>query len=293
LGASWQLTPWNIVFIYQSPFHNLNKQGQNMTSGRPPARATKSQPDKPLAVKTLRKALRILDEFAISDKPLTIAEVSARVGIARPTAYRLVQTLIRGGYLNQNEGDGKIAPGFSILQLAANLLDTNRLRIEALPRLEELSQATGERSNLGILHRNELLYIAGVEKPGLPMLYSRFGKTAPAYSSALGKAMLANLPEDDLEAYFTSTKLVPMTENTITDIDQLKEAFTQVRQSGYAVDHQEHTMGIFCIASAIIVGGKAIAAVGITSRSLDSLMGHIDSVRHSAEVITHVLGRGN
>ena len=140
--------------------------------------------------------------------PLTVAEVAIRAGVTRPTAHRLVQTMISDGYLTQNPRDGRISPGYSVLQLAGGLLDTNQMRIEALPHLEALAHELGERADLGILHRNQLLYLAGVEKPSLPTIYSRFGKTAPAYCASLGKAILAYLPADELKSYF---KQVPLT----------------------------------------------------------------------------------
>src|SRR6187455_2096536 len=72
-------------------------------------------------VKTLQKALAILDAFAAAERPLTIAEVAVRAGVTRPTAYRLIQTLVAAGYLAQEAGDARIAPGYSVLRLAANL----------------------------------------------------------------------------------------------------------------------------------------------------------------------------
>ena len=77
-----------------------------------------------------------------------------------------------------------------MLRLAASLLDSSLIRLESLPHLENLARITGERVNLGILHRHQMLYLAGVEKPSLPTIYSRFGKTSPAYCSSLGKSIL-------------------------------------------------------------------------------------------------------
>jgi len=88
------------------------------------------------AVKTLRKALAILDAFAAAERPLTVAEVAVRAGVTRPTAHRLIQTLVASGYLSQDPGDSRIMPGYSVLQLASSLLDTNLIRLESLPHLE-------------------------------------------------------------------------------------------------------------------------------------------------------------
>jgi DNA-binding IclR family transcriptional regulator len=244
------------------------------------------------AVKTLRKALTILDAFASAEMPLTVAEVAIRSGVTRPTAHRLVQTLIAGGYLTQNARDGRISPGYSVLQLAGGLLDTNQMRIESLPHLEALAHELGERANLGILHRNRLLYLAGVEKPSLPTIYSRFGKTAPAYCSSLGKTILAHLPEDRLQAYFKSVPLAKRTRTTITSETALRKELAEVRRKGFAQDREEHIPGLFCVASAIVLDGRPIGAIGVTGRALEPLLDRVDLVQHTAEVISHVLSRG-
>jgi len=244
------------------------------------------------AVKTLRKALAVLDAFAAAERPLTVAEVALRAGVTRPTAHRLIQTMVGNGYLAQDPEDGRITAGYSVLQLAASLLDTNILRLESLPHLEALAKATGERVSLGILHRNRMLYLAGVEKPSLPTIYSRFGKTAPAYCSALGKAILAHLGEPELRSYLRNNPLVRYTESTLTDEAALSAELAEVRRKGFAVDNEEHTPGMACIGAPILVHGAPVAAIAVVGRTLEPLFAHTETVRHTAEVISHVLSRG-
>jgi DNA-binding IclR family transcriptional regulator len=244
------------------------------------------------AVKTLRKALTILDAFAAAERPLTVAEVAIMTGITRPTAHRLVQTLVAEGFLSQDPRDGRISPGYSVLQLAGRLLDSNRLRLEALPHLENLAKSCGERSNLGILHRGQLLFLAGVEKPSLPTIYSRFGKTAPAYCVSLGKAILSELPPALLDAYLAGQQLLRRTPNTITQESALRKELAKVKRQGFAVDREEYLTGTFCVAATILVDGDPAGAIGISGRSLDALMAHVEAVRHTAEVISHVLSQG-
>ena len=164
------------------------------------AKSTISDDPERSAVKSLRKALTVLNAVAGADRPLTVAEVAINAGIARPTAYRFVQTLVAAGYLMQDPADGRLSVGFAVLPLASSLLDRNRMRVAALPHLQALAQQTGERANLGVLYRDRVMYVAGVEKPALPTIYSRFGKSAPAHCSSLGKAILAYLPEAELRA---------------------------------------------------------------------------------------------
>ncbi len=241
------------------------------------------------AVKSLGKALAVLNAVAAAEQPLTIAETAIRAGIARPTAYRFVQTLLAAGYLAQDARDGRLSIGLAVLPLASSLLDRNRLRIEALPHLHALAQRTGERANLGILHRDCVLYIAGVEKPSLPTLYSRFGKSAPAHCSSLGKAILAFLPEADLRALLGRRPLVAHTPSTITARAAFMKELAETRARGYAVDRGEHVAGSCCLAAPIYAANRPIGAIGVSGRALEPLLKHQELVRETAEIVSHHL----
>jgi DNA-binding IclR family transcriptional regulator len=244
------------------------------------------------AVKTLRKALAILDVFAAAERPLTVAEVAIRAGITRPTAHRLIQTLIGEGYLAQDPNDSRVTPGYSVLMLAGSLLDTSQIRLESLPHLEALAQATGERVSLGILHRHRMLCLAGVEKPSLPTIFTRFGKTMPAHTSAIGKAILAYMPESELASFLKAVPLVRHTELTITDEAAFRAELAEVRREGFAVDRGEGSPGTCRVAAPILVHDAAVAAIAVAGRALEPLLEHKEQVKHAAEVIAHVLGRG-
>ncbi len=242
------------------------------------------------AVKSLRKALAVLNAVASADRPLTIADVAINAGIARPTAYRFVQTLVASGYLMQDVVDGRLSIGLSVLPLASSLLDRNRMRLEALPYVHSLAEQTGERANLGILYRDRVMYLAGVEKPALPTIYSRFGKHAPAHCSSLGKAILAYQSETEVHALLSRKPLVALTPGTITGTAEFMKELAETRARGYAVDRAEHIAGSYCLAATIFDGNnRPIGAIGLSGRALDPLIEHQELVRHTAEVISHHL----
>jgi DNA-binding IclR family transcriptional regulator len=137
-----------------------------------------------------------------------------------------------------------------------------------------------------------MLYIAGVEKPSLPTIYSRFGKTSPAYCSALGKSILAHLPEEELREYMQHQQMIRHTRSTIADEPALRAELAEVRQKGFALEREEFSLGLACIGAPIILHGKPVAAVAIMGRSLEPLLSHAENVQHTAEVISHVLSRG-
>jgi IclR family KDG regulon transcriptional repressor len=242
------------------------------------------------SLKSLHKALAILEAVATAEKPPRVAEVAVRNGISRPTAHRIVQNLISAGYLRQDPESGRLAIGFSVLMLSASLLDSNRMRLEAIPHLQSLSKLTGERTNLGMIHQNKVLYLAGVEKPSLPTIYSRFGKTAPAHCCSLGKAILAHLPEAEVQALLAAEPLYAQTANSITSMPHFLEDLEATRRRGYAIDREEHMPSSCCVAATIFDGqNRAVGAIGVSGRHVEQLLAHVDVLRQTAELISHKL----
>jgi DNA-binding IclR family transcriptional regulator len=241
-------------------------------------------------IKSLRKALAVLGAVVSAERSPTIAEVAFQAGISRPTAYRIVQTLVSEGFLVHGPDDGRLYIGFETLPLAANLLDRNRMRLEAMPYLHSLASKVNERTNLGVLHRNKILYLAGVEKPSLPMIYSRFGKTVPVHCSSLGKAILAYLPEEEIRKLVDEEPLVRRTPATITELSALFEDLALTRERGYALDCAESSEGTYCIAAPIFdAGNKPVGAIGLSGRDLGTMIAEAKTVCHTAEVISHIL----
>jgi DNA-binding IclR family transcriptional regulator len=241
------------------------------------------------AVLTLVKALDVLEAVAATSG-MTVAEIAAKVGLNRSTTHRLVQTLRSMHYLQPAPNGRGLEVGLKLLPLAARQLDSNRVRLAALPHLSTLAQDAGERVNLGVLFDGELLYLAGVEKPSLPNMYSRFGKLAPIHCSSLGKAIIAQYPEAEIRAMFGSKPLLRQTDNTIVDVDLLLRDLAESRARGYAFDDQEHLPNVFCIAAPIFDGDSLpCASVGISGSDRDRVLSMVGKVKLAAEVITHVL----
>ena len=254
------------------------------------SQAAEAQDDERGMIKSLQKALAVLEEVALAEKPLRIAEVALAVGISRPTAYRIVHTLIAEGYLFQDPQSGRLSIGYSVLRQSASLLDSNRMRIEALPHLQHLADVSRERTNLGILHKNKVLYLAGVEKPTLPTIYSRFGKSAPAHCCSLGKAILAHLSEKQVQELVRAEPLVAQTPNSITSAARFFDELEEIRKRGYATDNEEHMAQSFCVAATIFDGqDRAVGAIGLSGKRMDLLLEHVPVLRMTADKISHVL----
>lgn len=242
------------------------------------------------AVKTLAKALQVLEAVARFPHPPTISELALSIGISRPTAYRLVQTLVAAGFLQQNDNDARLTIGFSVLPLASSLLDRNRLRLGAMPHLQALAHKLNARVNLGILHREQVLLLGGAEKPNLPTIYSRFGRAIPLHSSGLGKVILAHLPPERATLLLQANEMTARTPNTITTLPAMRRELSAIRERGYATENAENAPTSSCVAVAILdVEGHPVGAVSASGRSLEGLVAQADEVQATAELISHLL----
>jgi len=252
-----------------------------------PAASANGDPD---VVKSLRKAMGILEAIAASERPLSVAELSAATGLTRPTTHRIVQTLVSLAYLERSAVDSKLTMGLGTLPLAASALDTNRIRVEALPHLHALALRSGMRVNLGVLCDDQVMYLAGVEKPSLPTIYSRLGKTAPVHCCSLGKAILAFLPKEAALRTLAARPLSSQTPNSITSMSRLLEDLKATRSRGYAIDRAEHLPMTFCVAAPVFDNAyQPVGAVSISAGSADAVLAEVDAVRDCTELISHLL----
>jgi IclR family transcriptional regulator, KDG regulon repressor len=213
---------------------------------------------------TVLKALDVLECVASAKHPISVAEISAQIGVKRPSAHRLAITLAHRGYLTGGPR-GRYSLGTKLLVLTNNLLEYLQLPEFAAPHLESLSEATGETIHLGVLDDTDILYIDKVESSHTVRMHSVIGARHPVHTTALGKAILAFLPEAQRNRLISRIQLVPRTKNSLTDPDTLIDHLERIRAQGFAVDNIENEEGIRCVAAPVLTReGLPIAAVSIS-----------------------------
>jgi IclR family KDG regulon transcriptional repressor len=219
-------------------------------------------------VQTIERVSSILDILAQSAQGISIRELSSNIGLPKGTTHRLLSSLSYFGYVRQESKTRNYFLGLKFVELGQILLSQLDLRKEAEPFLRDLAERTKETVHLVILDRNEIVYIDKVETDQNPSglkMASRIGLRNPAHSSAVGKMILSNFSEEELQSFFKEKSLLRRTENTITDPIQLREHLKSVRKQGYAVDDEENEKGIRCVAAPIYNEiGKTVAAISIT-----------------------------
>lgn len=220
--------------------------------------------DFPYRVQVLDRALGILDLLATEGPELAPAELSGQLVLHKSTLHRLLQVLEQHRLVDKNPHSGKYRLGLRLFEFGTKAVAHIDLRERVRPYLERLVYETGETAHLCILDRGEMLSLANVESSRTLRTPSTVGHRIPVHCTAAGKAVLAFLPESELNALLKKRDLKTYTRNTITSLRRLKAELQLIRKRGYAVDNEEIEEGLKCIAAPIRdYSGGVIASMSI------------------------------
>lgn len=235
-------------------------------------------------VKSLTKAMRVLECFSVNKPELGVTEIAQMTGLPKSTVHNILSTFTDMGYVCLNEANGRYFLGLRLLHFGYIVNTHLGLRSAFLPYLQKIVSQTGETTYLGIPHGSDVLYIESTSANGPGAMRNILGERAPMYCTGLGKAMLAWLP--DSEARFGPLN-VRFTERTITDRGQLAAELERVRARGYSIDNMEHEHGVKCVAVPIFSHAhELIAAVSVSAPSLR--MGN-ETIERYAELMKEIL----
>ncbi|HHT91749.1 MAG: IclR family transcriptional regulator [Bacillota bacterium] len=202
-------------------------------------------------MRSVTQALRALDYLSTCKGGAGVTEVGAALGVHKSTASRLLSTMKAQGYVARDELTGRYSLGIRLVELAQTKLEQFDLRSQARPYLKELSERTEETIHLGIMEQGRLVYIDKIDTTHVLVMRSRIGYRISPHCTALGKAILAVLPEATRDSIIDATDLKPFTPHTITDPSAFREHLRKVAVQGYACDDEEHEVGIRCAAAPI------------------------------------------
>jgi IclR family KDG regulon transcriptional repressor len=214
---------------------------------------------------SLERALAILEFIAHKSGGLTNAEIGAHFDVASSTTSYILSRLEREGYLRRDPSNGRYEMGLKIVALSHGALRDMGLRRTAEPILHRLSSETKTSALIGVLERGRVMIVDKVEKPDLARIDIDIGVRYPAHSTALGKVLLAHLPERQLVNLFNHYGLAKTSPKTIDSRSRLLEELRTVQKQGYAVSDGELYLGIRAVAAPIFdAGGEVSAAVSVT-----------------------------
>jgi len=209
------------------------------------------------------KTLSVLEALADHSR---IADIAAASGLPKPTVHRILQTLVRHGFA-RSDGQGSYVGGPRILSLAGRFLQRLDIAERVRPVLRELQERTGWTVHLALLSGDEAVYVAKLEGVKPYHLASRVGMSLKLHCTSIGKAILATMPEDEVRAVVARAGLPARTANTHTDEQVLLDDLRQVRERGYAEDHEENEAGVCAVGAAVfdhtgdVLGALSAAAL--------------------------------
>jgi IclR family acetate operon transcriptional repressor len=244
-----------------------NHGGQLTVPGPAPATA-------PGGVQSIERAFDLLETLADAGGALGLSELATVSGLPLPTVHRLIRTLVNRGYVRQ-EASRRYTLGSRLIRLGET--SSRMLGTSLRPFLAQLVRVTGETANLAMLDGDEVVYIAQVPSPHSMRMFTEPGRRVRPHCTAVGKALLAQLPPGAARALLDREGMPPFTPTTITDPDVLLAHLEVIRKQGYSVDEGEQEVGVRCFAVAVpdTPAALAISISGPQARMTDDAAARI------------------
>lgn len=215
-------------------------------------------------INSVLKAIKILEVFEPNQPRISLTEISRRLDLPKSTTHNLLNTLLSVGYIEKVSHD-QYSLGTAIVALTQSVRINVELRDRAAPLLRQLADQCHESVYLTNMDIDQVLYIYAVESPQRLLARSAVGERAHLHCTAVGKAILAYLPQDSLVEIVERQGLPRFTEYTICDFDGLVHELAQTRERGYSIDNQEHERNTYCIGAPIFnADGQTIASCSIS-----------------------------
>jgi IclR family transcriptional regulator, pca regulon regulatory protein len=243
-------------------------------------------------IEALARGLEVIAAFAPhrasgSTPAMSLSEVAAATGLARPTARRILLTLAELGYVRVDGGSYALTP--RVLELGVAYVRSMGIWEVARPHLERLSARTGESCSIAQLDGPDIVYVARVAVPKIVALVVQIGTRFPALQTSLGKVLLAALAPADVDAVLAEPTRSGLTPRWQPDRAERDAELREVRARGWALTDEQLTMGIRSVAAPVRDGsGRVIAAVNVNTHAAETPVEHL--VDHHLPLLLHAAG---
>ncbi|MUN64650.1 helix-turn-helix domain-containing protein [Kocuria sediminis] len=202
-------------------------------------------------VKSAARTVEVLEVLAArGNEPVTVRELCDAMEAPRSSVYALLRTLTELGWVRSDSTHSLYSIGIRALLAGTTYLDTDPLLQVVQPHVDQVSRQLEETVHYGRLDRTDIVYLATHQSAAYERARNRVGRRLPAYSTSLGKAVLAHFDDQELEAHLPPV-LTPLTPTTITSREALREDLAVTRERGYAIDDEENTPGLRCFGVAL------------------------------------------
>lgn len=218
-------------------------------------------------VKSINRVLDLVETLAEHPRGLLLSDISNFVALPKSTVHRLLLSLINRGYVAKEPVSGKYQLTMRMFEIGSRAYDVLNIMTIARPYCEHLADMTGEIVHLVKRDANDVVYLFKLDSSSASIrTASAVGLRGKMYCTGVGKAILANLPTDEVHAIWAASEIERFTSTTITDWDVLVSELKRAKTIGYALDNEEHEVGIRCIAAPILdFSGKPTYAMSISA----------------------------
>lgn len=199
-------------------------------------------------VQSIQRAFSLLETIADNGGALGLSQLATESGLPLPTIHRLVRTLVDLGYLRQDASRRYVlAPKLAHLgEISSRMFAT-----WARPHLERLVDELGESANVAMLDGDQMVYLAQVPSRHSMRMFTEVGRRVLPHCTAVGKAVMASMPADDVRAIVERSGMPRYTENTVDNPDDFLQQLQGIARQGYAIDEGEQEVGVRCVAVAV------------------------------------------
>lgn len=225
---------------------------------------TDEQPasDERYRLQILERAIEVLFGFGGDAPEQSLDDMAVRTGINKTSLVRILRTLEPAGFVVRDDDRYRLGP--RVLDLANAYLSTLSFHKVARPHMEALARACRQTVSAAVLDAPDIVYVAIEQAQRELGIQGEIGGRHPLHATALGKVLLAGLPEDERRACLEMRPLERLTHRTIVDVDELLAVVARVERDGYAIDDEERGIGIRCVAAPIRdFTGRVVAAMSV------------------------------
>lgn len=246
-------------------------------------------------VQSVDRALVLLEELARDDRGRRLTDLSRQTGLSLTTVHRLLTTLEQRRFVQFSAMDNAWHIGLQAFAVGSSFTRERNFVAPALPFLRRLRDQTRETANLGVVEDSEVVLVNQVQSREIIRAISEVGGRSPMTSSGMGKVFLASYTREEVDAVIRRHGMPRATKTTLTCREALQTQLSKARDDGYAVDDEEHTPGLRCVA-APVYDDKAdvICAVSISGLRMRMTPERLPAlgrlIAKTASDITAVLG---
>lgn len=251
-------------------------------------------PDRPLHVKSVGKAIRLIDQLSEVKRPLSLQELSQYTEMPKSTVHGLLAPLREAGYIEQT-ADGKYRLGMRLFELGSVVSASWNILSVARVHMQNIALQTGQSVQLSTIDKSELLILDCADTNRSLRVVTEVGDRLPLHSTASGKALLAFLPTAQTKALLRAAGMPSLTPHTLSSVEDMEAALINVREQGYAVEDGENRIGLRAASSPIFDASGdpkyAIGVIGMFRRtSEEDFLNAAALVRDAARAISRELG---